>query len=588
MRLGIRKVTLPGLFAAAGTLALLLSACGSTTGAQATQGNGPAKGANQKITLYWASGGGSQDITTLDPGTAQDTSAIPVVNQVFDQLVTLDANLQPELWGADKLTISTDGTVYTFHIRPNQKFADGTAVKASDYAFAINRSANPCLASPTGGYLTPLKDGPAYIGESCGSDGKTVVGAIQTLIGDSIVADDSASTLTLTLSAPAGYFEEALSYPTASPIEQSVLSDGLGADGKWTDQLASGKGNSGMFNVKTWDHAGNLDLVPNPNWWGVKAGKKINFTEVDYKIFESVDTEYSTYQSDPTAAFVDAIPSGQLAAAKSDSDYKTGPILEFGGLEMNYNIKPFDNKDARLAFCEVINRDSVSTNITKGATQPSWHIVPQGMPGYNANLQGPDGVPTAGDLSKAQAHWAAYTATLNGAKPPVVKLSFNFASATNKTFAEYLQSTFDSAFTGANVQLDQTAWSTILQEEDSKTLQLFRFGWLADYPDAQDFLTLLFDTTAPYNLGNISIPAADQLMEAADKMFLPSQQDQRNQMYNQAEQLILNDGGFCPYAAYSNYYKLRPWVYGLTETAQAMFTNDQWANGYLTSAEPSA
>jgi len=588
MRLGIRKVTLPGLVATAGTLALLLSACGGSSAASPTGPSGPAKGTNQKIILDWNGGGGSTDITTMDPGTAQDTSAIPIVNQVFDQLVTLDANLKPELWGADKLTISPDGLTYTFHIRANQKFADGTAVKASDYAFAINRSANPCLASPTGGYLTPLVDAATYIGETCGKDGKTIVGSVQTLLGDSVNADDSASTLTLKLTAPAGYFEEALSYSTASPIEQSVLGDGLGADGKWTDQLASGKGNSGMFNVKTWDHAGNLDLVPNPNWWGAAAGKKINFTEVDYKIFEDGDTLYSTYQSDPTAAFADGIPSAQVAAAKSDTDYKASPILEFGSLEMNWKVKPFDNQDARLALCEVINRDSVATNIAKGTTQGSWHIVPQGMPGYNANLQGPDNTPTSGSLANAQQHWNAYLATLNGAPVPAVKLSFNFASGTNKTFAEYLQSTWNAAFKGINVSLDQTAWATILQEEDSKTLQLFRFGWLADYPDAQDFLTLLFDTTAPYNLDNVSIPAADQLMEAADKMFLPSDQDARNQKYNQAEQLIINQGGDCPYFSYTNYYKLRPWVYGLNETAQGDFTNDQWLNGYLTSAEPSA
>jgi oligopeptide transport system substrate-binding protein len=587
MRLGIRKVTLPGLFATAGTLALLLSACGGSSSVGPTQPTGPAKGANQKITLYWASGGGTQDIATLDPAQAQDSGSIPIVNTIFDQLVTLDANLKPELWGADKLTTSADGLTYTFHIRANQKFSDGTPVKASDYAFAVNRSANPCEASPVAGYLAPIKDASTFIGESCGTDGKTVVGSIQTLIGDSIVADDSASTLTFTLAAPAGYFEEALTYSTASAVEQSALGDGLGADGKWLSNLAQDKGNSGMFNVKNWDHAGNLDLVPNPNWWGIAAGKKPNFTEVDYKIFADSDTMYNTYQSDPTAAFVDTIPTAQVAAAKSDSDYQQTSILLFNGFSMNYKIKPFDNKDARLAFCEAINRDSIATNISKGLATPTFHIVPQGMPGYNPNLTGPDGIPTAGDLAKAQAHWNAYKATLNGAPVPAIKLSYNLGSAAQKTTAEYYQSTFNSAF-GLNVQIDQTAWPTILSEENSKTVQLFRFAWLADYPDPQDFLTLLFDTTAPYNNWNASVPAADTLMEAADKMFLPSDQDARMQKYNQAEQLLINDGAFCPTTTSLYFYKLRPWVYGMKATAQESFVNDMWANAYLTNQEPSA
>ncbi len=328
-----------------------------------------------------------------------------------------------------------------------------------------------------------------------------------------------------------------------------------------------------------------FDLVPNPNWWGVAAGKKINFSEVDYKIFEDGDTLYSTYQSTPTAAFASEIPQSQVAAAKSDTDYKASPILEFGGLEFNYKIKPFDNKDARLAICEVIDRDSVSMNINKGATNPSWHIVPQGMPGYNPNLQGPDGVPTSGDLAKAQAHWAAYKATLHGAPVPTIEL-IHSPSVTTMAAETYYQSIWEEAF-GVNVKFF-TPPDTILQEGDTTNYQLYRFGWLADYPDPQDFLTLLFDTKGLYNLGHISVPAADTLMEAADKMFLPSQQAQRMTMYNQAEQLLLDDGGFCPTAAYTNSYKLRPWVHGLNETAQGNFTNDQWVNGYLTSAEPRA
>ena len=276
------------------------------------------KGANQRITLYWASGGGVQDIATLDPARAQDSGWIPIVNTIFDQLVTLDANLNPQLWGADGLTISADGLTYTFHIRPGQKFVDGTPVKASDYAFAINRSANPCEASPNAGYLTPIKDAAAFLGETCAHDGKTITGKIQTLLGDSIVTDDSASTLTMTLTASTASFEAALTYPTASAIEQSALGDGLGADGTWTNALASGKGSSGMFKVKTWDHAGKLVLVPNPKWWGISVGKKPNFTEVDYKIFADSNALYHAYRSDPSAAFADSVPTDQVANAKGD------------------------------------------------------------------------------------------------------------------------------------------------------------------------------------------------------------------------------------------------------------------------------
>jgi peptide/nickel transport system substrate-binding protein/oligopeptide transport system substrate-binding protein len=553
-----------------------------------TRVTGPAKGANQKLIINWYTFG-SPDIATYDAAQAQDSASVPIINLLYDGLVTLDQNLKIENWGADTITPSADGLTYTFHIRPNQKFTDGTPVKASDYAFSLNRAMNPCLASPLGYYLPQanLKDANAFATEAC-PNGKTVVGSIQTLIGDSIVADDSAATLRLTLSQPTGFFLDTVSSASNAVVEQRALGDGFGANSAWTSNLAKGMGNSGMFEVKSNDKAGHLVLAPNPNWWGVAAGKKLNFTEVDFNMFESTDTLYNTYQSNPHVALSNAIPSGQLAAAKADpatSGFVQTPYLLFQGFAMNYKVKPFDNKDARLAFCEAINRTQVANNFLNGAATPTWHIVPQGMPGYNPNLTGPDGAGLDSNLTLAQNHWNAYKATLNGGPTPPIKISTNLASTTAKALAEFYQATWNQAF-GINVTLDQNAWSTILREEQQKTVQLFRFGWGADYPDPQDFLTLLFDTHALYNNQNASVPAADQLMEAADKIFQADQQQQRLADYNQAEKLLLNDGAFCPVYTTPNYYAQRSWVYGMTEDAQGQFPNDAWVTGYLTSSEP--
>jgi oligopeptide transport system substrate-binding protein len=589
MRLGTRKVTFASLLATAGTLALLLAACG---GSSNTGPTGPTdKGTNQKLVIHWGTGGGSNDIPTYDAGQASDSASIPIANMLYDGLVTLDQNLKIENWGADTVTPSADGLSYVFHIRAGQKFVDGTPVKASDYAFSLNRTMNPCLASPVGYYLPQanLKDSNAFNTETCAKDGKTIQGSIQTLIGDSIVADDSAATLTLTLAQPSGFFLDAVSYTANDVVEQSALGDGLGASGAWTDNLAKGQGNSGMFQIKSNDKAGHLVLTPNPNWWGNSAGKKLSFTEVDFNMFESSDTQYSAYQSDPTVAMSDAIPSQQIKAAKADptSGFQQTPLLLFQGFSMNYNIKPFNNKDARLAFCEAINRNQVANNVLSGVATGSWHIVPQGMPGYNPNLTGPDSAGLDSNLTSAQTHWNAYKATLSGAPVPPIKISFNLSSGTAKALAEFYQSTWNGAF-GINVGIDQTPWATILKEEQQKTVQLFRFGWLADYPDPQDFLTLLFSTGSGYNDQNASVPAADALMKQADGIFQTSQQDQRISLYNQAEQLLLNDGAFCPVYTEPNYYALRSWVKGMTEDAEGDFPNDAWVTGYLSKSAPSA
>ncbi|WIG58850.1 MAG: dipeptide-binding ABC transporter, periplasmic substrate-binding component [Ktedonobacterales bacterium] len=581
MRLGLRKLSLPGLIVLLGTFALLVSACGSTSNSASKN-----LAKSQVLNMTWA-GGGSTDIVTVDPGQAADSGSIPIVNMLFDGLVVLDKNLKVADWGADKVTTSTDGLTYTFHIRPGQKFSDGTPVKASDYAYAINRSDNPCLQSPVNYYLWAIKDAQTFATETCTNG--TITGAVQTLIGDSLVVDDGAGTLTITLAAPAGYFLQAMTYSTSYALEQSAVTGAnLGQDDKWTNNLAAdtsgkatGQGGSGMFYIKTWDHQGNLKLAANPNWWGVSAGHKPYLTEVDFKIFADGDTMYNTYNSGTTYDYSDGIPAAQLAAAKSLPDYVTAPYLLVNMVAMNWNIKPFDNLDARLAFCEVINRDLLNTTVSKGANTPSWHLVPKGMPGYNPNLTGPDGLTaTTGDIAKAQSHWSAYLATVGGKAAPIA-YSYNVSSAASKLYAEALISGWNQNLPGANVVSDSRDWATQLAAEQQKKLQLYRSGWIADYPDPQDFLTLLYSTTSSYNDQNASLPAADQLMAQADQISDPAKQDQRMQLYNQAEQLLVNNVAICPLTQGANYYRLRTYVKGYQQDAQGSEPTTEWPNVYI-------
>ena len=575
MRSGIRNISLAGFAVLVGMLALLVSACGETTS------SGPAKAKDQVLHLAWASGGGP-DIPSLDPGQASDSQSIPPVALIFDGLVVLDKNLKVTNWGADKVTTSSDGLTYTFHVRGGQAFSDGTPVKASDYAYAINRSDNPCFQSPTNYYLWAIKDAEAYANQSC-TNGK-IDGSIQDLSG-SVVADDGAGTLTITLAQPAAYFLNALTYVTSYALEQSVVTGAnMGADAKWTDTLKSGttgQGGSGMFYVSEWDHQGNLVLKANPHWWGVSQGKKPHLTEIDFKIFSSSDTMYNTYQSNTQFDYSNGVPAAQLAAAKTKPDFHATPQLSVGTVAFNWKIAPFDNLDARIAFCLAINRDLITTNVLKGASTPSWHLVPKGMPGYNPNMHGPDSVTdTKGDVAKAQAHWQAYLKTVDN-KVPAIKYSYNTSSSAASAYAQALISGWNQVLTGANVQTDTTDWATILKQQQAKKIQSYRFGWLADYPDPQDFLTLLYSTTSSYNNNNASVPQADQLMAQADAMSDPSKSAQRMQLYNQAEQLLVDQVAVCPVLQGEGHYMLRSYIKGYQEDPQGMNPVTEWPNVFI-------
>ncbi|MGH2487837.1 MAG: ABC transporter substrate-binding protein, partial [Ktedonobacterales bacterium] len=231
-----------------------------------------------------------------------------------------------------------------------------------------------------------------------------------------------------------------------------------------------------------------------------------------------------------------------------------------------------------------INRTLLNTSIEKNSIIPHWNIVPKGMPGYNPNVTGPDGVTDpAGDTAKAQAHWATYLSTAGASAVKGWSYIYLSSSSTSKAFAEALQGMWQQALPGVTVTLKPEDFNTFLQDSNSGNYVATRFGWLDDYPDPQDFLTLLFDTHAQYNSQHASVPQADSLMEAADAN---SNQAQRMTNYNQAEQLLINAVATCPMFQSQQFWQVRSCVHNWTLNASATTSLDSWLATYIDNTCP--
>jgi peptide/nickel transport system substrate-binding protein/oligopeptide transport system substrate-binding protein len=311
-------------------------------------------------------------------------------------------------------------------------------------------------------------------------------------------------------------------------------------------------------------------LKRNPNWWGLSQGKKPTLTEIDFTEFKSGDTAYAAYQA---GQFDIGFPTTQLLAqAKTQPDFHQVGTLTYYGINFNWQKPPFNNLDARTAFCLAINRDQLNSAILKNAVSPHWNIVPKGMPGYNPSTTGPDGVTaTAGDQAKAKQHWQTYQSSAGGAAPAITYLYVS-GSTSQQQLAEALQSQWQQAL-GVNVTLKGEDFNTYLSDSNTGNFIATRFGWIADYPDPQDFLTLLFDTNAQYNSQKASVPQADTLMRGADTN---SNQSARMQAYNQAEQLLVNQVATCPLYQGINFYQVRSYVNNWLQDAAGSTPNDNW------------
>lgn len=584
---------LPAWMLTSGLVALLVTGCASPLA------NGPNDVAprDQQVIHYQLVTGAS-DIAGLDPDvsfddlqeTAQSAHAASLlpINLVFSGLVAFDQNLNVENWDAQKIDVSSDGLKYTFHLRDGLKFSDGKPVSAADYAFSINRTLDPCLASPVAPYLYEIKDALTFNAEKCtpGTGGAAntyaqgygqTTPAISSLLNDSVVASDP-KTLVITLSAPAAYFLAALAYPCAYAIEQGVVGSNV-LNSKWTESLSSGatgQGGSGPYYVSSWDHKGTLVLKANPNFWKQPTIRTINIS-----IYADAATAYKAYTS--AKDDIGYPPAAQLAQAKAQSDYHQVGTLWTNYLGLNWKVAPFDDVHARQAFALALNKDQLNADVLHAAQTPTNHIVPQGMPGYSASLKGPAGVTsTQGDATKAKALWQQYVTAKCGGQPSQcasVTLTYSSSSSTAGKVAADMQQMWKNVL-GVSVALQPEDFDTMLGQLATGTVQLWNIGWRAYYPDPEDWLSLQFlcCPEAEYNQGHVNVADANALMTRAD---VNPNQSERLQQYQQAEQLLVDQVAWVPYDQVVDHWQNRAWIHGYGETALGEPSLDQWLSMYV-------
>jgi oligopeptide transport system substrate-binding protein len=564
-------------------VAILLAGCGGARTGSSSRTKAPAA---QQVYRY---GDVASDISSFDPGQATDQPSLEAVTMVFTGLVQMDDNLkvQPQL--ARSYDISADGLTYTFHLRPNLTFSDGTPLTANDVAYSIDRALSPAVANLNGVTLT-------YLGQIKGAADR-VNGKVSTLIGNSIkVLDDN--TIQLVTAQKTAYFLQALTYPTSYVVEKSVI-DKWGT--KWTDHLGDngGQGGDGPFKVQSYSHTTGIVFVPNNSYYGSMP----LLQKVDFDFYKTPDSAYQAYQAGQID-FVEGVPPSQLAQARAlpNAQYSQSSELTIDYLSMNYLYKPFDNIHIRQAFALAINKDIIAKDIYNGARVATCHIVPEGMPGYNQHLQCPASAPTKGDTAKARQLFlqGLQEEGLTLATFPQVTLAYesNVPALDNEitTLRQEWQQVLGVNVTGRTedfVQLltdeNKTVCATPnnLAKCQNQGLQMWAAAWGADYPDPQDWISLQFARGAPNNQWNYgqnlstAAPAQQQLQNLMLQADVNQNQTTRMASYNQLEQQLVNDVAWLPIDQRNSSNVLKPYVIGKVFNAMSLTPPNDWGNVYI-------
>jgi peptide/nickel transport system substrate-binding protein/oligopeptide transport system substrate-binding protein len=524
-----------------GLAAIILAGCGTaSTG-------GPNLAASQVLKFANI---GTQDIKTTDPALAPDLNSAQAIYLLYSGLVTLDAKtlqIKPDI--AKNWDISSDGKTYTFHIRSGIKFSNGDPVTAQDFAYSMDRAMDPNLKSNVASL---------YLGNIVGALDRNA-GKVPSIIGTGVIVKDDL-TLQVNLTAPAGYFLDAMTYPTSWAIDKKVV-DQFGTN--WADQHSAG---TGPFQLKSWDHRVQLTFVPNPNWYGTKS----HLTEIDMPMFADAPTAFKSYQT-KEIDIDNLVDSADYSTAKAlgPKQFSESPYLAIQYVSPNWNVPPFDNLQVRQAFAYAVDRDTIANNTLRGADYPSDHVVPQGQPGYNPNLKG---LP----FDPAKAKQLLQSVYPDVSKMPAVTLEYPKGGDGDKLAAE-LQSEYQQ-YLGVHVALNPVDFEQLINDVYTGKVQFYQLGWIADYPDAQDWTSIQFVTGSANNIMNFHDTNLDSLCAQAD---VEQDQAKRNSLYNQAEELAVDEVGWIPIFQQKNLYSFQTYIHGFVQDSGGLTPQDVWGDVYI-------
>lgn len=298
--------------------------------------------------------GRREDGTTMDPIKTSQNVDFWIFGNLYDVLVRVDktgTKLEPGI--AEKWDISSDGTVYTFHLR-DAKFSDGSPITAKDAAFSLTR----------------IRDNK----ESLWIETYSVMKTIE-------AKDDK--TLVITLKQPAAPFLASLAMPGAAILsEKDVTGQGEEAYGEKPEVT------SGAFMVEEWARGDKVVLKKNPNFW---QADKVRLDGLEWISVPDDNTRILKVQAGELDAAI-FVPFSRIAELKKDSNLKVilDPSTREDSLLINHEHGDLAKKEVRQAIDYAIDKQAIVDTVTFGIGEVANSYVPKGSLYYYAdNLRRP-------------------------------------------------------------------------------------------------------------------------------------------------------------------------------------------------------
>ena len=455
--------------------------------------------------------GNGAEPQSLDPHLITGVPEHRIYQSLFEGLVTYDIKTADPVPGtAESWTISKDGLTYTFKLRKNAVWSDGTPITAKTVVDSWLRCLNPETAAGYASMVTGIVKGAKdYNTKKAGPEAV----AIKAL-------DDT--TFQMTLDAPAPYALEMLAHYAFAIVPVHAIQK-FGKDWTKPQNWVS----NGPFVLAEWKPQDKVVAKKNPKYWNA-AGVKLD--QVVYYPIDDNNTAFNMYLKGELD-WQQTVPLDRIAEVRKRPDFQNVPRLGTYYFLFNHTKPPFNDGRIRKAFSMAIDRKELVEKVTRGGEVPALAYCPP-MAGY----QPPAGFKENVEEAKKLLASAGFP---GGKGLPKIAILYNTSEA-HKKVCEYLQQKWEQTL-GVKVEIVNQEWKTYLDTRRGGKMggfELARAGWIGDYKDPYNFLFMWLSDNFDFNDGRYYSPAYDALVNKANTMAAGPA---RMKVFQQAEKILIEE-----------------------------------------------
>ena len=468
--------------------------------------------------------GNGSEPATLDPHLSVGVPASNIIRDLFEGLTSESPGGEIVPGAASHWNISRDGKTYTFYLRDNVLWSNGDPLLAEDFVYGLQRSLDPATGSQYGQILAPISNATAAL---AGTVAVSEIG-VQAL---------NERTVQIELENPTPYFLTLLSHPATFPAHRASI-ERWGNEHVRPGRLVC----NGAYVLAEWVAQAGIKLIRNPRYWDA-ASTRID--QVNYYPISDTHAELNRFRAGELD-WTYEVPNSQFDWLRENMREQLiiSPWMGTYYLGMNLTREPLGSSgELRMALNLAIDRDILTSKVTRFGELPSFNLVPPGVPDYQqAEL---DYMQWSQAQRERRAVELYRQAGYSRQRPLELQLRYN-NSANNNKIALAVAAMWKQLL-GVHTSLINEEWKVFLQNRRQKRVtQVFRSGWIGDYGDAYTFLDIFRGDHGQNDTG-FDNPSYNLLLQQIAAERLASR---RARLMREAERLLLAEQPIIPLYTY--------------------------------------